>query len=245
MRATAAAAFVAATLGAPLALAQATADAGAASATDSGTASAPASSSATETASASAPATDAHELPPEEPKAPKKKALPVPLSIMGGLRIGAILPAGDVGQSPQLPVAITTAVDLTLEAGATIYEHFYGGLLFGGSFYISPASSARNVNAILFGTEVGYLTNPDGLGGFFGLGLGYRRYFIGDALSNANTVDGPDALATIALHIRAGSAMRILPRFDFAVGPAGGYTHALFFFGASIWFNQDLARAPH
>ncbi len=239
MRATACAAFVAATLGAPIALAQTTADAGA----DSAAASASPLGSASETAPG--PASDAHELPPEEPKAPKnKKPLPVPLSIMGGLRLGAILPAGDVGQAPQLPVAITTAVDLTLEAGATIYEHFYGGLLFGGSFYISPASSAKSVSSILFGTEVGYLTNPDGLGGFFGLGLGYRRFFIGDALGNANSVDGPDVLATVALHLRVGSSVRILPRFDFAVGPAGGYTHALFFFGASFWLNHDVARAP-
>ena len=236
MRATTAAALGAAILGASPALAQTPADAGAASAADAGAASA----SATETATATAPATDTHELPPEEPKAPKKKPVPVPLSIMGGLRGGIVVPAGDIGQAPQLPVAVDPAVDLSLEVGATIYEHYYGGLIFGGSFYISPATSSKSINAILFGTEVGYLTNPDGLGGFFGLGVGYRRYFIADALGNANPVDGPDALATVALHIRAGSAIRLLPRFDFAVGPAGGYTHALFFFGVSIWLNHDV-----
>ena len=238
MRATSVAALVAAILGASPALAQTPTDAGAASTADA------AAASATETATTpgTATATDTHELPPEEPKAPAKKPVPVPLSIMGGLRGGVVIPAGDIGQAPQLPIAVDPAIDLSLEVGATIYEHYYGGLIFGGSFYISPATSSKNVNAILLGTEVGYLTNPDGLGGFFGLGIGYRRYFIGDALGNANSVDGPDALATIALHIRAGSAVRLLPRFDFAVGPAGGYTHALFFFGLSIWLNHDVFK---
>lgn len=238
MRATTAAALGAAILGASPALAQTPADAGAAA--DTGAASASASATETATATATAPATDTHELPPEEPKAPKKNPVPVPLSIMGGLRGGAIIPALDVGQAPQLPIAVDPAIDLTLEVGATIYEHYYGGLLFGGSFYISPANSSTNVNALLFGTEVGYLTNPDGLGGFFGLGVGYRRYQLSNTDGTSISTDGADALATVALHIRAGSAVRLLPRFDFAIGPAGGYTHALFFFGLSIWLNHDV-----
>ncbi len=242
MRAVASAALVAATLGAPLALAQST-DAGASA--PGATAEAPATNAPSASTGTGTSSSDAHELPPEEAKAPKRKSIPLPLSIMGGLRVGVLIPAGDIGQAPQLPIPVDPAVDLALELGATIYEHYYAGLIFGGSFYISPANSQKNVNAILFGTEGGYILNPNGkLGAFFGLGIGLRNYFIGDALGNANSVSGPDLLATVALHVRAGSAIRLLPRFDFMLGPAGGYTHALFLFGLSVWLNHDVFKKP-
>lgn len=188
-----------------------------------------------------------NELPPEEAKPQTPTGLFVPVSIMGGLRAGVALNAGkNAPDDASKPNGAIAGVDLALEAGSLLFDHFYGGLIFGGTFFVSPQNTTSSVSSILFGTELGYLTNPQGFGAFFGLGVAYRAIFVSDAQGNANKFDGPDALATVALHVRISDLARLLPRVDFAVGPSGpGNVHAIFVFGFSIWLNDDIHRQKH
>jgi len=185
--------------------------------------------------------TGRNELPPEEAKVAKPQGIIVPVSIMGGLRFGGALEAGknapDAGNHPNDAIA---AIDLALELGCTVFDHFYGGLIFGGDFFISPQSTTASISSLLFGTELGYLTNPSGLGGYFGLGAAYRAIFVTDALGTANKFDGADLLVTVGLHVKLGQYLRLIPRADLSLGPTTGVVHAIFIFGLSVWFNDQV-----
>jgi hypothetical protein len=193
---------------------------------------------------------EANELPPEEKKPEKPAGIVIPVSVMGGLRVGGALNAGknapDSGSNPNGAIA---GADLALEVGALVYDHFYGGLILGGTLFVSPPSTTSSVSSLLAASEFGYLTNPNGFGAFFGLGIGYRAMFVSDALGNANKFDGIEGMVTVALHAKIGELVRILPRLDFSVGPSGdGNAHAIFVLGASIWLNDDVhpkKRHPH
>lgn len=195
-------------------------------------------------ASRAAPAQiDAHELPPPEPT-PKEPptGLKVPVSVVGGLRAGGAFNAGknapDSGSNPNGAVG---GVDLGLEVGSVVFGHVYGGLLLDGTFFISPASTTSNVSSVLVATELGYLTSLDRFGALFGLGVGYRAIFVGDALGNANKFDGPEGLATVALVVPVGAHVHVLPRLDFGVGPSGpGNAHAIFVLGVTIWLGGPV-----
>jgi hypothetical protein len=186
--------------------------------------------------------TTPNELPPEEAKPKVQPGIVLPTSIMGGIRVGGALNAGkNAPDSESNPNGAIAGVDLALEVGALVFDHFYGGILGGGTLFVSPQSTTSNVSSFLFATEFGYLTNPRGFGAFFGLGIGYRAIFVSDSQGNANKFDGVEGLATLALHVRIGDFARLLPRVDFSVGPSGpGNVHAIFIFGASIWLNDDL-----
>jgi hypothetical protein len=185
-----------------------------------------------------------NDLPPEETKAPKPQGLVVPLSIMGGLRVGGGVNAGMNAPSGATnnPNGAIAAIDLALEVGSTVFDHFYGGLILGGDFFISPQDTTASVSSILFGTQFGYLTNPHGFGGYFGLGLAYRAILVSDANGNALKYDGLDGLFTVGLHVKVGPYLRILPRADLSLGEAGGVVHAIFTFGVSLWLNDEIIR---
>jgi len=186
---------------------------------------------------------DAHELPPEEAKHDDKpRELQLPVSVLGGLRVGGALNAGknapDSGSNPNGAIG---GIDLALEGGALLFHHLYAGLILGGTFFISPSGTTSNVSSFLVATEIGYLTSPQGVGGYFGLGVGYRAMLVSDALGNANKFDGVEGLATVGLHLGLGPLVHVMPRVDFGVGPSGpGNAHAIFVFGASIWLGGEV-----
>jgi hypothetical protein len=186
--------------------------------------------------------TEANEVPPEEAKPVKPQGLVVPVSIMGGIRVAGAFKLGMVApDATNKPNDAVGGFDLGLEVGSLVFDHIYGGLILGGTFFISPQSSTANVASMLLGTEFAYLTNPKGLGGFFGAGVGYRVVFVSDSLGNALHFDSPDVLFTIALHLRLASYLRVMPRIDISLGPTNNAdAHAIFTLGLSAWFNADV-----
>jgi hypothetical protein len=189
--------------------------------------------------------TSANEVPPEEVKPTKPVGVIIPVSIMGGIRLGGAFKLGQIApDASNNPNDAVGGVDLALEVGTTLFDHFYGGFIFGGTLFVSPQSSTANVSSLLVGTEFGYLTNPKGVGGFFGLGVAYRATFVSDSLGSALKFDGPDALFTVALHLRLASYLRLMPRLDVSLGPTSGAdAHAIFTVGVSAWFNADVYPA--
>ena len=189
------------------------------------------------------------ELPPEEAKVVKPEGVFVPVSVMGGLRLGGAFNAGD-NAPPQAnnPNDARWGFDIALEGGALLEGHLYGGIIVGGTLFVSPSDTTSNVSSLLVGTEFGWLTNAHGVGGFFGLGVGYRAFFVTDSNGTANKYDSPDLLATVALHVELGSYVRMLPRIDLSLGPPpdGANTHLLITAGISFWLSDDVhARKKH
>lgn len=186
---------------------------------------------------------DTHELPPEEPKPQKPPGLQVPVSLLGGIRAGGAWNAGH--NAPQgaanNPNGAVAGVDLGLEFGSLLFDHFYGGLLLGGTFFVSPPDTTASVSSFLVGTELGYFTSARRVGAFFGLGVGYRSILVSDALGTANGYGGVEGLATLALHVPIGSFVHMLPRIDFGVGPSGSKdVHAILSAGFSFWLGGEI-----
>lgn len=181
-------------------------------------------------------APDPHEVPdlppPTAPKGPRVS----PFSLMGGLRLGVILP--DPGKLVAPP--ITAGLDIVGEVGARFLRRLYGSIQFGGSLFISPKSSDKSVSSLMVGTTVGVFTNPDGFGLLPVVGIGYRRISVTDVAGTSLGTGSVDLLLGLALHFKLGKDVRLLPRVDFATGSADGYAHYLFTVGVSGWFNHDF-----
>ncbi len=190
---------------------------------------------ATTTATATT-APDPHEMPDlGPPTAPKAKHVST-FSIMGGLRLGLVLP--DPGKIAAPPV--TLGLDIVGEAGVRFLRWFYGGLQFGGTLFVSPKESDKSVSAWMLGTSVGAFTNPDGLGLLPTIGVGYRRISVTDVSGTSLGAGSVDLLLGLALHLKLGKDIRLLPRVDFATGSANEFAHYLFTVGVSGWFNHDF-----
>jgi hypothetical protein len=193
---------------------------------------------------------NANELPPEEKKPEKPTGIVIPVSIMGGIRAGGAINLGKnapdgLSSKPNDAIA---AADLALELGSLVWNHIYAGFLVGGTFFISPSSTTSDVRSLVVATEFGWLTNATGFGAYFGLGVGYRATYVTDAVGNANKFDGAEGIATVALHAKLGTLVRVLPRLDFSAGPSGsGQAHAIFTLGVSLWLNDDVhpSRKKH
>ena len=188
---------------------------------------------------------DPNDLPPIEQKQAPPEGLFVPVSLMGGLRAGGALNVGKTAPDAQVgnPNGAIAGIDLALEFGALVFDHLYAGVIGGGTLFVSPTDTKVNVSSFVLASEFGWLTNAHGLGAYFGLGVGYRALFVNDTNGNANKFDGVEGLATIGLHVRAGSPIRIMPRVDVSVGPnngSDGNAHALVIVGVSIWLNDDI-----
>jgi hypothetical protein len=181
-------------------------------------------------------APDPHELPDlGPPTAPKVKRIST-FSIMGGLRLGLVLP--DPGKIAAPPVNL--GLDIAGEVGARFLRWFYGGLQFNGTLFISPKESDKSVSTWMLGTSVGAFTNPDGLGLLPTIGVGYRRISVTDVAGTSLGAGSVDLLLGLALHLKIGKDIRLLPRVDFATGTANDFAHYLFTIGVSGWFNHDF-----
>ena len=146
-----------------------------------------------------ATAVDPHEV-PDFPTTPSKKEPKVStISIMGGLRAGFTVPAGKMAAE-----AVGPAFDFAGELGVRLVRYLYAGARLGGTLFSSPKSNAKSISSLLFGVEVGYLTNPDGFGLFPTLGAGYRRVSIADVLGTTVSNGGVDLLVGLGLHFKIG-----------------------------------------
>ena len=183
----------------------------------------------------SATAVDPHELPDLPAPTVKKEPRVSTLSIMGGLRAGFTLPAGKMA-----PEAVGPAFDFAGEFGVRFVRFLYAGVRLGGTLFSSPQSNQKSISSLLFGAEIGYLTNPDGLGLFPTLGAGYRRVSVADALGTSISNSGVDFLVGLGLHLKLSKEVRFIPRVDFAAGSAGDFAHYLFTVGVSAYYNYDL-----
>ena len=157
------------------------------------------------------------------------------LGIMGGLRAGLTIPAGKMAEG-----AVGPAFDFAGELGVRLVRYLYVGVRLGGTLFSSPTSNPKSISSLLFGAELGYLTNPDGLGLFPTVGAGYRRVSVADVLGTTVSNPGVDFLVGLGIHFKPSKEVRVIPRVDFAAGSAGDFAHYLFTIGISAYYNYDF-----
>ncbi len=196
-------------------------------------------------------------------------------SILIGLRLGAYLPAGEI-PSQNVTGSNTKIGDISgLGVGGGIEGHFrfartflFGLLLEGAKFGGKPLAGTTlettSSTGLVMGT-VGWLSNPDGLGFWPELGVGYRVYSANIAGSTASDVSnsGLEFMVGAGVHVRAGKYVRIVPKIevdfggfskDVTVGGSSTTTgtsgnqvsanHAFIFLGLSGYFDIDLDKHP-
>jgi len=175
---------------------------------------------------------------PEQPQewAPQKKTSSMGLLL--GLRAGVMFPTGNLEKGingnadTSMSDVVTTGGALGFEGNLRFAKHFLVGLGFEHGFYgkgdkidtnVGPAGTnvSTTIASNLVDVHVGYISNPDGLGFYAELGLGYRW------LSGTTSFNGTDETTTFkggelglgaGMFIKAGSAIRIIPKVNFGIG---------------------------
>lgn len=192
-------------------------------------------------------------------------------SILIGLRLGGYVPAGEIPS--QDPAGGTTKIgDVSgFGLGGGIEGHFrfartflFGVVLEGAKFGTKPLAGTTlettSSTGLVMGT-VGWLSNPDGLGFWPELGVGYRVYTVTTAGSTTDVSNsGLEFMLGAGIHVRAGKYVRIVPKIEIdfggfskeaSVGGAAGTAasqvsanHAFIFLGLSGYFDIDLDKHP-
>jgi hypothetical protein len=178
--------------------------------------------------------------------------------LFGGLRLGAIVPAGsDITQE------VGPGFEVGGEFNFRFARRFFVGALVEHGF-LSPSS---NVNSALNGLGVtatfgttnfdavfGVLTNPDHFGALFDIGVGYRTLsssFSG-ALASSSSASSGEFLIGSGLWIPTGRYFRIVPRVDATFGSlsasstdlsgsgSGSVGYAMISLDVAGYFNIDF-----
>ncbi len=191
-------------------------------------------------------------------------------SILLGLRVGASVPVGDIPNDDVVGAENRKVSDISgVGVGGGIEGHFrfartftFGLLLEGVKFGTKPLAGTTNettsTTGLLMGT-VGWLSNPDGVGFWPELGVGYRVYnaTIASSASSATNIDvskgGLEFMIGAGVHIRAGSHVRIVPKIEIDFGGFSktvatasdvGAQHVFVFLGMGGYFDIDLDKHP-
>jgi hypothetical protein len=191
-------------------------------------------------------------------------------SLLLGLRFGGYVPVGEIPNDEVVGGQNRKLGDISgVGIGGGIEGHFrfartfaFGLLLEGAKFGAKPLAGTSNettsTTGLVMGT-VGWISNPDGLGFWPELGVGYRVYNATVATSDsaATNIDiskgGLEFMLGAGVHIRAGSHARIVPKveidfggFSKSVATASdvGAQHVFAFLGIGGYFDIDLDKHP-
>ena len=221
---------------------------------------------------------------PEQPQewAPQKKTSTMGLLL--GARAGVMFPTGTIekgingGPDTSMSDKVSTGGALGFEGNLRFARHFMIGLGFEHGFYgkgdnvdtnVGPAGTnvSTTISSNLVDIHVGYISNPDGLGFYGELGLGYR-WLIGSTSfggTDASTVyNGGELSLGAGIFIKAGNSLRIIPKVNFGIGQfstadtscsgtlcSGNTTaslsleqafHTFIFLGVGGFYNIDLGK---
>ena len=224
--------------------------------------------------------------PGEPPRYGRERPPPPPSGPTGGFLFGARLgydvlggdlaPAasGSAGNNLKVSDVFTNGVGFGLQAGFRFARKGYIGALFEHGFYgVNQTSSgfpngtSVTASGNMVGAEIGYISNPEGVGVILDVGVGYR--WLGVSATDTTgakldtTYSGGEFLLGGGIWIKAGNSLRIVPRLDLGIGSfsnsttltdlsgatqtnstPGSVTHAIAFFGVSGDFNIDFGKKP-
>jgi hypothetical protein len=208
-----------------------------------------------------------------------------------GARAGVMFPAGslDGGSSTSVtggggtigtgstPMSdyVSTGAAIGLEGMLRFARRFAVGLGFEHGFYgkgdklanlISGSNVTTTVSSNLFDVRAAFISNPDGVGFYGELGIGYR-WLIGTVESGSTSISAVDRGGELNIgagaYIKAGNSIRIIPKVNFGIGAftkadstctgtCAGFTgqsgqdvsntatHTFIFLGVGGYYNLDL-----
>ena len=188
---------------------------------------------------------------------------------MLGPRLGLLAAGGNLLSTAKTSDYQGGALDLGLEGGFRFARRFYVGLQFDHGFTSAgsllsnvPGVASVTVASNYLGVDFVYISNPDGVGFYGEVGLGYRGtgFSIGDS---SVTLSGGEAELGVGVHVKVGEWVRLVPKISFAAGQYSNQacsgnvagplscsasnstisdtdTHTFVFFGAVAFF--DFAR---
>ncbi len=179
----------------------------------------------------------ATEPPPADAWKPQPK--PPSSSFVGGLRVGALFPTGSAFSNSSTSIISndTTAMSnlasagggFGLEAGLRFASHFLIGGSFEHGFYgkgdtppvvSSTTDVQQSVSSNYLGTNLAYISNPEGFGFYGEIGIGYRWFSIsttGGGIDASDTLKGAEFELGAGAWIRAGN-VRLIPKVSFNAG---------------------------
>ena len=208
------------------------------------------------------------------------------LALMAGLRVGVMFPVGTVAKSATtggsdlaMSDVATTGGAVGIEGGLRFARRFYVGLGFEHGFYgkgnkadaetvgNATGTTSTSVSSNLIDIRAAYISNPDGVGFYGELGLGYRWLVASSDYSGSDlttgtysaVVHGAELEAGAGVYIKAGKFLRFIPKVSFGIGafnkadastPATTVSgdidntafHTFVFLGLGGFYNYDLDR---
>jgi hypothetical protein len=170
-------------------------------------------------------------------------------SLLVGARLGVMFPAGTLRggstavtaggtslstNSTPMSDVVSTGAALGIEGGIRFARRFYAGLGFEHGFYGkgdkvdtvtggsgTTADVTTTISSNLFDVRVAYISNPDGVGFYGEIGVGYR-WLIGTQEANGTSISsvlrGGELGLGAGMFIKAGNSLRIIPKVNFGVG---------------------------
>jgi hypothetical protein len=147
---------------------------------------------------------------------------------MVGARLGAGVPVGSLSS------VAGPGFDLGAEAYFRFAHKWFTGLVVQHDFYGKGTAGADVPGSTLAAADIGFTTNPEGVGFTMDFFAGYRWF---------NDGGGGEAGLGAGVWIAAGKSLRIIPRVEISGGSdsdtnVGGY--AIFQAGVSILYNVDI-----
>ncbi len=212
------------------------------------------------------------------------------MSLLGGLRLGVMFPTGTLAKASTTSATSTGTTDLAMSDYATTggavaiegglrfarkfavllgFEHgVYGkGDKLGGSGTGTVSSTtSTTVSSNLIDLRAAFISNPDGVGFYGELGVGYRWLIATEELSgtilnntSSQVVKGVELEAGAGVFIKAGRFVRIIPKVSFGLGAFNKIDtttpsqttseditntglHTFVFLGIGGYYNYDLDR---
>jgi hypothetical protein len=153
---------------------------------------------------------------------------------MLGADLGVLFPGGNTGSiggsNTSVSSFASTGGAVGINAGFRFVRRLYLGLdiqhgfLGTGNGSIYPAGTTSSANTNFYALNFAYLSNPDGVVGFYGeLSVGYRTLTsnatLGDGSGTVSTTfKGGDVALGIGMHIRLGEWVRLIPKLSVSGG---------------------------
>jgi hypothetical protein len=214
------------------------------------------------------------------------------MSLLGGLRVGVMFPTGTLLKANTTTTTTTGTTDLAMsdyattggavaiEGGVRFARRFYVGIGLEHGFYgkgdklgtpngtgTTSTSTSTTVSSNLIDLRAAFISNPDGIGFYGELGVGYRWLMATQDVSTdtfntsttSDTARGLELEAGAGVFIKAGKYVRFIPKVSFGLGAftkldhsdATSTTsddientglHTFVFLGLGGYYNYDLDK---
>jgi hypothetical protein len=177
------------------------------------------------------PALQPYAIPSERPYVPPKKKDYSNVGFLVGGRIGAAIPTGALTGAG----GNSTGVGVDIESYLRFAHKGLVGLYGGHDFY--KGANGATAGSTPVGAAIGFTTNPEGVGFFGDLTVGFRWFNQGGSGATEGSFEGGIGAG---IWIAAGKSLRIVPRVDLFGGSLDSNGYAAFFVGVAAYYNNDV-----